>query len=97
MAKHSVAYLTFIEVCESTAIPRDILIELIEHGLIHEVTTDSLDDIRFDLDMLAKIESASRLHQDLEVNASGIVLVLELLERLKTLQDELHVLRRHVE
>ena len=95
MAKHSVAYLTFIEVCESTAIPRDILIELIEHGLIHEVTTDSLDEIRFDL--LAKIESANRLHQDLEVNASGIVLVLELLERLKTLQDELHVLRRHVE
>ena len=97
MGKHPVAYLTFIEVCEYTAIPRDILIELIEHGLIQEITGTTLDEVHFDLDMLSKIESAARLYQDLEVNASGIVLALELLEQLKTLQDELHVLRRHFE
>ena len=94
MAKQQ--YLTLVEVCEYTTLPKEILLELIEHGLFENALSNP-NEIQFDLMMINRIETACRLHHDLEVNASGIVLALELLDKLTALQEELYILRRHIE
>ncbi|MDP3706338.1 MAG: chaperone modulator CbpM [Legionellaceae bacterium] len=90
--QHSV---TFIDVCERQGIAEEALLELLEHGLLSEVKRPS-KQLMFDLTMLNRIHSACRLHADLGINSPGIVLALELMDKLERLQSELRVLKRHV-
>ena len=68
---------------------------MMEHGLF-ELSKPLRDDHEIDLRTLRRIESAFRLHRDLEINMSGIALVLELRDELETLRNELNVLYGHL-
>ena len=72
-----------------------MLMELLEHGLFSEVMQPA-EQVRFNPEMLTRIQSARRLQDDLGVNLPGVVLVLELRDELEKLGQELHILRRHV-
>lgn len=86
---------SFLEVCEKQGISEDVLLDMLEHGLLPEVnSTDK--QVEFDLTMLNRIQSACRLQVDLGLNVPGVVLVLELMDELKQLHSELSVLKRHI-
>lgn len=87
------SYLSFDELCKIPNFSEVWLIELIEHGLFHPAKQPQ---INFDCHMLHRLQAAFRLQRDLELNVSGTVLVMELLDQLETLQSRLRVLQRQI-
>jgi chaperone modulatory protein CbpM len=87
---------SFTEICQQYHMPKEILLEMLEHGLISTLTT-SAEKANFNQTMVKRIQSAYRLQCDLGVNSPGAVLALELLDELEQLRKELNILQRQVE
>jgi chaperone modulatory protein CbpM len=87
--------ISYTEVCHKYNIPESLLTEMMEHGLFSNKSTD-IKHLKLNQKELHRIESAFRLHQDLGVNLPGVVLAIELLEKIERLDEELNILRRHL-
>ena len=87
---------SFIEVCQRYRLPEQLLEEMIEHALFHTPITDKAQ-IAFDQRALRRLESACRLNRDLDVNLSGVGIVLDLIDEIEILRHELTILRRQTE
>lgn len=86
---------SLVEVSELCGISKDLLHEMIEHGLLdNEASNSKMTHIN--QRTLSRIQSAQRLQDDLDINLPGVVLVLELLDALEHARDELMILRHHV-
>jgi chaperone modulatory protein CbpM len=85
----------FEEVCNRYNIPKELLIDMIEHGLFSNPAHD-IEHTQLNPKDLRRIESAFRLHRDLEINLPGVAVALELLEELEYLRTELDILRKQV-
>ncbi len=87
--------ISFVEVCQRCNISEDVLIDLMEQGIVnspnHPLKNSHVDQATF-----KRIQSACRLLQDLGINSSGVVLILELLDELEQAHAELSILQRHV-
>ena len=83
------------EVCTYCDISPDLLIQMVEHGLF-DLDNEFDDNSQIDLKTLKRVEAAFRLHRDLEINISGVALVLELNEEIEKLRDEISVLQEHL-
>jgi chaperone modulatory protein CbpM len=86
---------SYIEVCQRYHIPEKLLMEMLEEGLFSNQAS-AIEDLQINAKELYKIESAFRLHQDLDINLPGVVLALELLDKIEQLNNELSVLRKHI-
>lgn len=86
--------LTFTQVCQTYQISKDVIIELIEHGLFNSLSRPIAHE-QWDSHMLTRLQSARRLRDDLGLNSSGAVLVLELRDELDAARCELAILKRH--
>lgn len=86
--------ISFVEICEIYKIPEERLREILENGLISEVSYVS-QQLEFDGQMLERILRALRLQCDLGINAAGVVLALELMDELDSMTKELEVLKKH--
>ncbi|MFJ1267155.1 chaperone modulator CbpM [Legionella lytica] len=86
---------TYTEVCHKYNIPQQLLSEMMEHGLFSN-TSMELEQLKLNQKELHRIESAFRLHRDLGVNLPGVVLAIELIEKIELLNDELDILRKHL-
>jgi chaperone modulatory protein CbpM len=71
------------ELCGICSVEQHRIVELVNEGIIE---TTSLTEWRFGGDMLRRARIALRLQRDLGVNAAGTALVLQLLERIETLE-----------
>lgn len=91
-----VSQISFLDICHHYAIPEDMLLELLEYGLISEIVHPTKETM-LTQQHLQRILSAHRLQQDLEVNIHGAILALELMDEVKELQRQLDILRRHME
>ena len=87
--------ISFAELCKLMHFSEDWLVELVEHGFFHSFTTP-IQQINFDCQMLHRLQAAFRLQRDLELNISGTVLVMELLDQLETMHSKLNVLQRQI-
>lgn len=87
--------ITYTEVCRKYNIPEKLLIEMMEQGLFSNQST-RLNELQLNQKELQKIESAFRLHRDLGINLPGVVLAIELLERIERMDSELNILRKHL-
>lgn len=86
---------SFTQVCHTYHMSEAELIELLEHGLLHEITAP-VKQLNFNLGMVKRIHSARRLQEDLDINLPGVVLALELRDEVDRLHKELDILRRHI-
>ena len=93
MDEHSV--LSFVEVCQRCDISAEQLHEMIEHGLF-QASLRNLTGLDFNEKAVARIQAASRLQRDLEINLPGIALVLDLLDEIEAIRNELNSLQRHI-
>ena len=83
------------DVCQACNISEEKLLEMLEHGLCtHHIVR--VNTIYFDEKALRRIQAASRIQRDLDINVPGVVLVLELLDQLEQLRNELNILQHHV-
>lgn len=86
--------ISFNDVCQKYQISKELLLEMVEYGIFSSEATKT-ESVHFSQKDLRKIESAFRLHHDLEINLPGVALALELLEKIEQLNDELSILRKH--
>lgn len=87
--------LTYVEVCQKYNIPEALLDEMMQQGLFQE-ESDTLKKNQFSAHELKRIESAFRLHRDLDINLPGVVLAIELLEKIARMEEELQIMRKHL-
>ncbi|MES2219225.1 MAG: chaperone modulator CbpM [Pseudomonadota bacterium] len=85
--------ITFTEIRQRYNIREELLLEMIEHGLV-EPLKPKQDEIH--LTELPRIESALHLYNDLGVNIAGAVLALDLMQQLNEVQVELVILQKQL-
>ena len=78
--------------CKHYQVETSFFTGLNEHGLIEITTIEESNCIH--QDHIQHLEKMIRLHQDLHINFEGIDSVLNLLERIETLQLELQSVKR---
>lgn len=86
-------HFSFTEVCHKYNITEELLIEMMEHGIFS--SSPSIKEARLNTKEMQRIESAFRLHRDLEINLAGVALALDLLDELAQLRKELDILNKH--
>jgi chaperone modulatory protein CbpM len=79
------------EVCQVCAIQTEWVIELVEQGIL-QPTGERRREWRFSGTNLHTAMKAQRLQQDLNLNLSGVALVLELLDEIENLKSRLHAI-----
>jgi chaperone modulatory protein CbpM len=67
------------------------LVELVEHGAL-EPLNRTQSQWEFSAVVLKRVQTAARLHRDLELNTAGIALALDLLDQIETLRARLRAL-----
>lgn len=88
--------ISFTDLCEQHAISEQALLEMLEHGLIPSINIVNTK-LQFDRLMFSRINKAYRLQKDLELNPAGVVLALELMDKLTELHHELGILKKHLD
>ena len=83
--------LTLAQVCRACAVQADLIIELVDEGVI-TASGAALDQWRFTGAHMQRARVALRLQKDLGVNLAGAALALQLLDELETLRARLQVL-----
>jgi len=81
---------TFQEICEVSGIESELIIELIEHGVIEPINTPH-NEWQFTAISLHRSQQAQRLKNDLGINLPGVALILDLLDELHELRNRLHI------
>jgi chaperone modulatory protein CbpM len=81
--------LTLAELCRACNVHAELVIELVEEGVLEPARTESSAWI-FTGSSLKRARAALRLQNDLGVNLAGVALALQLLDELETLRTRLH-------
>lgn len=85
---------TVKEVCQKYHISKELLLEMVEEGLFKNQTAE-LENLTLNSNALRRMETAFRLHRDLEINLAGVALALDLLDEMNKMRHELEILRKH--
>ena len=87
--------LSLEELCSRIAPDEDFVIQCVDHG-IAEVAGDNAGQWRFSSTAVLRIQRAYRLHRDLDINFTGLGVVLDLIEEMAQLRQELSVVRKRL-
>lgn len=87
---------TLSEVCERCGVRAEIIVEMVEHGIVEPIVAEPENTWSFSIDALLRLTRAQRLRQDLELNFPGLALSLELLDRIDSLQLEVDSLKQQL-
>ncbi|MBA2649021.1 MAG: molecular chaperone [Legionella sp.] len=83
-----------IDICNQYNVSKELLMDMLEEGLFN-IQPDNVKKLSLDPMTVQRIETAIRLHKDLRINVPGVVLAVELLEKMDALYKELDILRKH--
>ncbi len=82
--------LTMVELCRACqASEREVELWLIE-GVLQPAEGATREQWRFGAAALRRTRAAARLMHDLQINAAGVALALDLIERVDALESRLH-------
>lgn len=81
-------YLSLLDLCRTCGMPRDTVETWVFEGVL-QPQGEQPQDWRFNGPTLRRARLAQQLSQEMEINAPGIALALDLLERIEGLQAEL--------
>lgn len=95
MAEIEITY-TVTELCQSTGIMQDELVEVVGLGVIMPLEPEATVWV-FDADALNNLKRARRLQHELDLDWSGMAMTLTLLERIEQLKKENDQLRRQLD
>ncbi|ANI29345.1 chaperone-modulator protein CbpM [Yersinia entomophaga] len=95
MAEVQITY-TLTELCQTTGILQDELVEVVELGVI--VPLDPGDSLWvFDAEALMYLQRARRLQNELDLDWHGVAMTLTLLKQVEQLKKENAQLRRRLD
>ena len=81
--------LTLQEVSHSFGVEREVIIEIVEEGIVTVVMSEQ-NEWQFNNEALQRIRTVLQLNRDLGVNFAGAGLVLELMQEINYLRSLLH-------
>lgn len=84
---------SFEELCTVTELSSQLIIEVVEHGIIEPEGTDP-ENWAFNTSMITVTKKAVRLHRDLGIDWQGIALAIGLLQELEDVKTENERLHR---
>ena len=87
MTMQKAHYVSFEELCHVTELSSNIIIEIVEHGIV-EPEGNSPENWVFNAQMVVVTKKACRLHRDLGIDWQGIALAIVLLEEMEQLKSE---------
>ena len=87
--------LSLNELCEITLMPEDIIVEIVEHGIVEPHGREP-ENWQFDLHMVVITRKALRLHRDLDIDWSGIAFALSLIDEIEQLREQKERLRKRL-
>ncbi len=82
---------TLEELAGLCTVERSWVVELVEQGVLEPITAGR-DEWFFPAAMLGRVQTAARLRRDLELNAAGVALALDLLDEVESLRARLRTL-----
>jgi chaperone modulatory protein CbpM len=91
----ALAFCNLDDLCRRTRLDEAFVIECVEHG-VAPVSGQEVVAWRFSMTAILRLQKAWRLHRDLELQVSGLALVLDLLEERDQLLQEIEDLRRRL-
>jgi chaperone modulatory protein CbpM len=84
------------ELCRAACVSADLLLDMVQEGLLEPLGGRSPVDWRFPETALPRVWVAVRLQRDLQVNLAGAALALDLLEELNTLRRRVRALEHQL-
>ncbi|MBJ7556592.1 chaperone modulator CbpM [Marinomonas spartinae] len=84
---------TLEEFCERCGAHVDLIVEMVEYGIVEPIEQPSPSDWYFNSHALVRLQRAQRLMEGLELNLSGVALTLELLDEIDDLQKHIAILK----
>jgi len=88
-------YISVNRLCNEYSLDVYFFEYLYNQGIIQLVVWENLEYI--ELEVLDKVEKLIRIHQDLEVPVNSLDVVINLLEKIETLQKEVNTIRNNSE
>ncbi|MGH8205842.1 MAG: chaperone modulator CbpM [Steroidobacteraceae bacterium] len=85
--------LSFAELAELSDLPRELLEELVQSGAIVPIDDELGHEAHYGAAALAAARHARQLHEDFELDAAALVLVLGLCDRVSELEARLRELQ----
>lgn len=86
------AEITLEKLMELSGLPQEVLIELVECGVLAPAETGPQQWI-FSSRCVTTVQTAKRLHDDFDLDANALALALTLLERIRELESQLQEVR----
>ena len=95
-SQHEHVLFTLEEVCERCGTHTQMIVEMVEYGIVEPIEQPLLNVWYFNSQALVRLQRAQRLMNGLKLNLSGVALSLELLDEIDGLQQHIEVLRRQL-
>lgn len=96
MPEITILYMSLTELCQATDLSSEILIEIVEEGII-EPSGSTPTDWQFSVKSVAIAQRALRLRRDLEIDWPGIALAISLIEEVEQLRREKQQLQQRLQ
>jgi chaperone modulatory protein CbpM len=88
---------TLGDVCQRCGVHAEIIIEMVEHGVVEPASTDTNKRWLFDGNELLRLRRAQRLRRDLQLNLPGVALSMDLLDEVERLQQQIASLQHQLQ
>ena len=84
---------TLEEICERCGVHSEIIVGMIEYGIVDPVEQPPAAEWYFTTHALVRVQRAQRLMNELELNLAGVALSLELLDEIDELKNHIGALK----
>lgn len=81
-------HMSIVEISQAARAPEDLIMSWVSEGVLSPAGS-SPEDWRFSGDSLKRAKTAAHLTHDLELNAPGVALALDLLDEITRLRNQL--------
>jgi len=91
---HGEAEITLVDLAETTGLPEEVVRELVDYGVLQPAGEGA--QWCFRAECVARVRTAARLRNDLELETPALALVLSFLERIQRLEAQVRHLHAQV-
>jgi chaperone modulatory protein CbpM len=93
----TIVQITFAELCELERIESDVIIHMVEYGIVKPIKGESEAEWIFESTTVHWIKKAARLAEDLEIDWIAVALIIELMQKKEVLERENQCYRLQLE
>ncbi|RRJ83328.1 chaperone modulator CbpM [Aestuariirhabdus litorea] len=84
------------ELCQSEGVERELIIRVVEHGIVHPLEGRAASEWVFDVSSIHWIKKALRLRRDFDIDWIAVALVIDQMRRNEALQRENEAYQRQL-